>query len=320
MHRDFKQLLEDATGYSDQIIAIFIDIRGFSAFSRNTDSANVATFVRHVYRKIINEYFPDATFFKSTGDGLLIVVSYKLATDVTACIQACFEKCQKILEEFDNFPADEKRINFSIPNKVGIGISRGSACRLESHEKILDYSGHEVNLAARLMDLARPTGIVFSANVGVENLAKDVQNQFVSEQVYPRGVSPREPLKIFYNPKITHIPRSAKIPFDAHPVEDKREFTLYELQKDIKINASDFTVKLTSKPFDEEKFDLRVEWEDKRSKKTRYLPLQNIKPSYVEMPEAYAVVSIKELAKYISPYVKPKRHLVLIVRYLTLPD
>ena len=55
MRRDFKHQLEDATGDSDQIIAIFIDVRGFSALSRNTDSANVATFVRHVYRKTINE-------------------------------------------------------------------------------------------------------------------------------------------------------------------------------------------------------------------------------------------------------------------------
>lgn len=48
MHRDFRGLLEGAIGVSDQIVAIFIDVRGFSVFSRTNDSADVATFVRHV--------------------------------------------------------------------------------------------------------------------------------------------------------------------------------------------------------------------------------------------------------------------------------
>ena len=149
LHREFRALLEQAIGVSDQIIAIFIDIRSFSAFSKTTDSADVATFVRHVFRKIIAEYFADATFYKSTGDGLMVVVSYQHSSDVKATIAHVFEKCQEILTAFQNFSADEPRVNFAVPNRIGIGIARGSGCKLESEGKTLDYSGHVLNLAAQ---------------------------------------------------------------------------------------------------------------------------------------------------------------------------
>ena len=54
-----------------------------------------------------------------------------------------------------------------------IGISRGTVCRLVSKGKTLDYSGRVVNLASRLMDDARPSGVVFDASVGIDLLSEE---------------------------------------------------------------------------------------------------------------------------------------------------
>jgi len=77
MHRLFKEALKDATGISQRVIVVFVDIRDFSKFSQQCDSVDVAAFIRKVYMKIIDSYFPFASFYKSTGDGLLLTIPWK---------------------------------------------------------------------------------------------------------------------------------------------------------------------------------------------------------------------------------------------------
>ena len=50
MHREFKELLKNATGRSEFIIAVLIDIRGFTPFSKSVESAEVAMFIKKVMR------------------------------------------------------------------------------------------------------------------------------------------------------------------------------------------------------------------------------------------------------------------------------
>jgi len=76
MHRTFRKLLESAIGISEFIIAVNLDIRGFSSFSKEVESPSVAMFIKKVYMKLIDTYFSDASFFKSTGDGLLMIIPY----------------------------------------------------------------------------------------------------------------------------------------------------------------------------------------------------------------------------------------------------
>ena len=64
---------EKASGRTQHILALIFDIRGFTAFCRSEDSFNIANFVRRVYVSVLSDYFQDATFYKPTGDGLLIV-------------------------------------------------------------------------------------------------------------------------------------------------------------------------------------------------------------------------------------------------------
>ena len=76
MHREFRELLEKATGFSEFVVAINVDIRGFSPFSKTVESPEVAMFIKRVYMKLIDEYFSNASFFKPTGDGLLVILPY----------------------------------------------------------------------------------------------------------------------------------------------------------------------------------------------------------------------------------------------------
>src|SRR5207244_3281826 len=90
--------------------------------------------------------------FPYTEDSL-----HSVALDV---ISGCFS----CLNEFGTICEADPMINFETPQRVGFGITRGPACCLFSGKDVLDYSGHLLNLASRLMDLARPSGILVDGN------------------------------------------------------------------------------------------------------------------------------------------------------------
>ena len=69
MHTIFKESLKNAIGVAKFVIAINIDVRGFSSFSKQVESPESALFIKKIFLKIINKYFNTASFFKSTGDG-----------------------------------------------------------------------------------------------------------------------------------------------------------------------------------------------------------------------------------------------------------
>ncbi len=69
MHRIFRKLLDNAAGTTEHIVAVVLDIRGFTPFCKDTESPDVAVFIKYVYTRTINAYFPNASFYKPTGDG-----------------------------------------------------------------------------------------------------------------------------------------------------------------------------------------------------------------------------------------------------------
>ena len=213
MHRVFRELLEDATGVSEFIIAVNLDIRGFSSFSKKVESPDTAMFIRKVYMRLIDNYFPNASFFKPTGDGLLITLPYT-EKDLQDIAENTINTCLKVLKEFGTFCANDPMINFEVPRKVGIGLSRGTACRLVSKNKILDYSGRVLNLASRLMDFARPSGIVFDSEFGIELLSDKQIELFAKDSIYTKGIAEREPIDIYYTKDLTRIPLLSKQPID----------------------------------------------------------------------------------------------------------
>jgi class 3 adenylate cyclase len=211
MHREFRELLDEATGTSEHVIVIVVDIRGFSSFCQKTESFDVANYIRAVYTKIIDNYFPQASYYKPTGDGLLVVFAVPSKNFKEFIIQR-IHACLSLLNEFENIVKDDPLINFETPSKIGIGVARGSACRISSNAKTLDYSGRVLNLTARLMDVARPSGIVLDSSIGFNLLPKEIQNVFLAEDIYVRGIAEETSIHVYYSKQHTIISSSYKKP------------------------------------------------------------------------------------------------------------
>lgn len=205
MHRSFRKKLDKATGVSEFVIAVNVDIRGFSNWSLSVDSAQTALFIKKVYAKLIDQYFSEASFFKPTGDGLLVILGFD-EDRVDQAVQKVIGDSISIVESFSTLCEDEPVVNFPVPENVGIGISRGPASRLLSGGVTLDYSGRVLNLASRLMDLARPRGVVFDTQLGFDLLPKELKRKFRKQKVYLSGVSPRQSIEVQCWPKALQIP------------------------------------------------------------------------------------------------------------------
>ena len=217
MHRIFRKALDEATGDSRRVIVVFIDIRDFSSFSQRCDSVDVAAFIRKVYMKLIDSYFDFASFYKSTGDGLLLTIPWE-DKDLLQISQKVIESCIKCHSEFSTLFADDPSINFEVPRNIGIGVARGSACCLISGDRIIDYSGRLVNLTSRLTDIARPSGIVIDGAFIIDLLTEEQRKIFVEDnKVFLRGIAEDTPIKIYYTPEFTVIPK-----YNKQPIVSKR--------------------------------------------------------------------------------------------------
>ncbi len=218
MHRDLRERLRRATGSSEFVVAVNIDIRGFSSFF--SDSSQAAAFLGSAYTRILDEYFPTVSFFKPTGDGLLLVraVDAESGQDVLREVVA---SSLRLDEEFKSICSSDWLINFATPAHVGIGIARSTATRLADGDKTLDYSGYPLNLASRLMDLARPHGVLFDESLGVDLLDGETRQRFVKESVYIKGLADVAPLLVYRTADVD-IPVSNRKPFGAEVFREKR--------------------------------------------------------------------------------------------------
>jgi class 3 adenylate cyclase len=231
MHREFRTLLDDAKGFSEPVIAVFIDVRGFSAFSQEMESPDTAMYIKRVYIRLIDEYFPGASFYKPTGDGLMVILPFdekSLPTVSAAAVQgalACVEGFPKICE-------GDLMINFDVPKKVGIGIARGTACKLTANDKVLDYSGRLLNLSARLMNIARPMGIVIDGDFKMELIPEAVRPRFKATNVFLRGIAENAPRVVYTADTVSAIPKeNLSRPEDPKWHTLTYEKTLAELNK-----------------------------------------------------------------------------------------
>lgn len=260
MYKEFRNLLEAAKGVSQQIIAVNLDIRGFTPFCEGKDSFDVAAYIARVYMKIIDSYFSSATFYKPTGDGLLVVELCEENVKVT--VNKIIESCLKLVEDFGDFCEGEEVIYFPTPDKIGIGIARGSACCIVSEDKILDYSGKVLNLASRLMDIARPSGIVFHSSVGFHLLSDEHRKLFEKDdEVYIRGIAEEKPMTVYYTKTLTLISGYAKTPI-REPVWRNEEFksTLSKCLELKSLGANAAILQLEQEPLDKNQIFVQIGW------------------------------------------------------------
>ena len=203
--------LPKAEGRSEFVIVVVADVRGFSEFSRRHESPDIAMYIKRLYQQLMIKYFFAANFVKPTGDGLLMTFPYS-ETTLHEVAKLVIESCVQCLSEFSSICRDDPMINFEVPEAIGFGIARGTACCLYSGQQILDYSGHLLNLASRLMDLARPSGIVIDGNFLKEVLPDSHRNSFKKQNVYLRSLAEDTPITVLYLTDYVRIPDSALNP------------------------------------------------------------------------------------------------------------
>lgn len=225
LHERFRQLLNDAEGESEFIIAVVLDVRGFSSFAQKVESAEASAFLRRVYIQLLDNYFSKAAFFKPTGDGLLLVFTYS-KDNLKEVAESVISSCLSAVSDFGKLCDSDEMINFKVPENIGIGVCRGAATKLISHGVTLDYSGRPLNIASRLMELARPCGLVLAANFGSKNLPKKSEDKFALGQIYLRGISTSEPLEVLYTKDLTTLPESLTKPSDVQWKTDQSKKSL----------------------------------------------------------------------------------------------
>jgi class 3 adenylate cyclase len=212
---NLREGLDDAVGVSEYAIIIYADIRGFSDFSDDHESPDVATYIREVFIHMIDEYFPFGTFYKSTGDGLMIAVHFN-RDNVLDTMSKAVTSAVRCVEEFPTFSRNNPMITFETPTNMGIGLARGTTCCLMSQGKTLDYSGQLINLTARLQDLARPRGVVIDGNFGINLLSSELQGRFVPAKAFVRGIAETAARDIHILKDVVEIPEQALHPYAAH--------------------------------------------------------------------------------------------------------
>lgn len=152
--------------------------------------------------------FADAAFFKPTGDGLLIVHRLPDTSEqVVPLVSAVLQRCIALVDDFPTLTADDLMVNFAVPQQLGIGVARGSATRLISDGIVLDYTGRCLNLAARLMDKARPSGVVFADGHATDLMDEEVTEYFMEDTVYIRGIAEEDPMPVMRTDAVRLSPR-----------------------------------------------------------------------------------------------------------------
>jgi len=271
MNSELRKLLENAKGGTEHIIAIVLDIRGFTPFCKEIgESLDIANFLKRVYIRIIDEYFPKAAFYKPTGDGLLIVIRYD-ETSPKDTVASTMENCLKLVQGFGTLREGDDRIYFPTPDQIGIGVSRGTACCISSGETIVDYSGKVLNLASRLNDFARPSGIVFDSSLGLSLLPKEMQELFLCENVSVRGIAEDKLMPIYFTKEYTIIPPERKVPLK----EPKWQvLTCQEPFKTLKEvhggGTTDYTMEI-DKPLDEKQIRVELTYKTSTGEKVIFL-------------------------------------------------
>ena len=252
--------LETASGQTEHVVALIFDIRGFTNFCKcEGDSVNIANFVKRIYIKVISEYFPDGAFYKPTGDGMLIV--FRCSTGKEGEIaNATAQKAVKLVGEFSTLCKGDKLVYFRTPSNIGVGISRGSACCISSNNEIIDYSGKPLNIAARLSDMARPFGVIFDESISSCVPTKELENNFLSDNVYIKGLAEEEPIKVYFTKK-TIIPSSFKKPLDEPEwVYDTSSLEVQILEK---LTGREYIKTLSKTPLDASQIIFRLTYPTK---------------------------------------------------------
>jgi len=189
-------------------LIVFVDIRGFTAWSENVGNAAILDeFVENWYR-ILHINFRESQFIKPLGDGAMIIqempgktTSQLLKTILTDTLR----KVKKTNEDFRKFC---KKLSEEEGTQIGLflgwGIAKGPVKKIKD-----DYIGADINKCSRYCDIARPYGIVIDAYdfQKLPDLFKTIDMKFLKQTRILRGI--RDDCDVWVSRKIAEqfIPR-----------------------------------------------------------------------------------------------------------------
>lgn len=259
MLEDLKKRLQKTQGRSEFIMAVVCDIRGFSQFSTVHEVPDIAMFIKRFYLTLLDVYFTSAVFAKPTGDGLLLVFPYSEA-DLLAVSDSVLHTCFKVMANFPSMFQNDPMINFATPPNLGFGVARGTACCLFSGNRVLDYSGQLLNLAARLNDLARPQGVIVDGTFQENVIPKDLRRKFQQRRAYIRSIAEESSREILCSKEVT-LPTYAQSPLTSHKwLMERKEITVAELRK----LGGDYHMTLHQEVLTPEKTKLEFLWPNQK--------------------------------------------------------
>lgn len=255
MLTDLINKFKHANGRSDFVIVVVCDIRGFASFSKNHEAPDIAMFSKRFFVRLLEEYFADADFAKSTGDGLLLLFRYS-EDNLHAVANSVLKNCLNVVRDFPTMMSNDPMINYRVPNAVGFGIARGTAFCLYTESEFVDYSGQTLNLASRLNEFARPQGIVIDGNFMMSVIPEELREKFFTDMVFVPGISEEFPREVYCTRDVV-IPHEAKIPHKKSALKSVDYNVTVGLVKRMPDNM---TIKIPEAPIPSSPCIAKVEW------------------------------------------------------------
>lgn len=155
----------DGVGETRQVTVLFVDIRGFTAMTENSDAHEIVGLLNEYFEIMVEVLFRfDGTLDKYVGDEIMAVFGVPVAQEDGA-IKAvnCALEMMRALDEFN----ETRRAENLQPVFAGVGINTGDVVfGAIGSSKTLQYTviGDAVNTTARLCSLAKPGEIIISQN------------------------------------------------------------------------------------------------------------------------------------------------------------
>ncbi|MFT7471896.1 MAG: adenylate cyclase [Kiritimatiellia bacterium] len=156
-------------GRRAEIVVVFGDLRGFTAFASKTDAAGIMKVLDEYYSalgKIIERF--DATLTQFSGDGIMVLVNAPVACMDNPAVRAsrmAIDMQAAIQLLIANWHLQGHTLGF------GVGLAKGEATVGQiGYEGRNDYTaiGSVVNLAARLCSAATDGQVLLDANTATE--------------------------------------------------------------------------------------------------------------------------------------------------------
>ena len=146
---------------------------------------------------------------------MMLIYAFSDEASLTATLRGTVAKSLALVKAFPRLTKDDPMVNFPVPEELGVGLARGAATVIRSQGKTLDYTGRTLNLAARLMDLARPRGVVLDDSFGIERLTKTTREKFAKAKVFIPGIAEQQSVPVYFLPDWTEISEYRKMPIVA---------------------------------------------------------------------------------------------------------